>query len=87
MVRYHVPMTTLTASAARPRIFHLIDEVAESHDVIQITGKRHSAVLVSSEDWAAIQETLHLCAIPKMRESIRKGLKTPVDECATEAGW
>jgi PHD/YefM family antitoxin component YafN of YafNO toxin-antitoxin module len=61
--------------------------VAKTHEPVQITGKENNAVLVSEEDWRAVQETLYLLSIPKMRESIRQGLKTPVDKCAKEPGW
>ena len=80
-------MATLTATEARKRLYALVDDVAESHDPIQIVGKRNSAVLVSEEDWRAIQETLYLASIPEMRESIRGGLKTPVEECEEELDW
>jgi antitoxin YefM len=80
-------MTTLTASEARARLYRLVDEAAESHEPIQISGKRNSAVLVAEEDWRAIQETLHLLALPGMRESIRKGMRTPVRKCAGRPGW
>ena len=80
-------MTTLTATEARKSLYNLVDDVALSHDPIQIVGKRHSAVLLSEEDWRAIQETLYLTSIPDMRESIQKGLKTPVDECNKELSW
>jgi PHD/YefM family antitoxin component YafN of YafNO toxin-antitoxin module len=50
-------------------------------------GKRHNAVLISEEDWRAIQETLYLLSIPSMRESIRKGLKTPVGKCNVRLKW
>ena len=80
-------MTTLTVTEARKRLYSLLDQVAESHEPVQIAGKRHSAVLVSEEDWRAIQETLYLISIPGMRESIRKGLKTPVEECDEELDW
>jgi antitoxin YefM len=80
-------MPTLTATEARKKLYTLVDDVAESHDPIQIVGKRNSAVLVSEEDWRAVQETLYLSSIPKMRESIRKGLKTPVEECEEELDW
>jgi antitoxin YefM len=46
-----------------------------------ITGKKHNAVLVSEEDWSAIQETLHLVSIPGMAESIKRDLETPIEEC------
>ncbi len=52
-----------------------------------ITGKNTSAVLVSEEDWNAIQETLYLGAIPGMRESIRKGMVEPIEECSQSPGW
>ena len=80
-------MTTLSASEARKRLYNLVDEVKETHKPFQIVGKRNSAVLVSEEDWRAIEETLYLASIPSMRESIRKGLKTPVEKCHEEPGW
>ena len=80
-------MTTLTATDARKQFFTLIDDVAESHTPIQIAGKRNSAVLVSEDDWRAIQETLYLESFPNMRESIIKGMKTPVEECSMEIDW
>ena len=80
-------MPTITATEARKRLYTLVDDVAESHDAVQIVGKRNSAVLVSEEDWKAIQETLYLTSIPEMRESIREGLNTPVDECEEELDW
>jgi antitoxin YefM len=80
-------MTTLTATEARKRLYSLVDEVKESHDPIQIVGKRSSAVLVSEEDWRAIQESLYLTSIPGMRESIKKGIETPIEECDEDVGW
>jgi prevent-host-death family protein len=80
-------MTTLTATDARKRLYSLVDEVKESHEPVQIVGKRSSAVLISEEDWRAIQETLYLTSIPGMRESIQKGLKTPVEECDEKLQW
>ena len=75
-------MTTLTVTEARKRLYNLLDDVADSHEPVQIAGKRHSAVLVSESDWRAIQETLFLESMPGMKESIVKGLKTPVAKCA-----
>jgi prevent-host-death family protein len=80
-------MTILSASEARKRLFNLVDEVTDSHEPIQIVGKRNSAVLISEEDWKAIAETLYLASIPGMRKSIKKGLKTPVEKCSEEPGW
>ena len=80
-------MTTLSASEARKRLYNLVDEVKETHRPVQIVGKRNSAVLISEEDWKAIEETLYLTAIPGMRESIKKGLKTPIEKCEEKPGW
>jgi antitoxin YefM len=80
-------MTTIKATEARAKLYKLLDETAESHEPIQITGKRSNAVLISEEDWRSIQETLYLLSIPGMRESIRKGLKTPVEKCSEKPGW
>ena len=80
-------MTTLSATEARKQLYNLVDEVKDTHQPVQIIGKRSSAVLVSEEDWRAIEETLYLTAIPGMRESIKKGLKTPIDKCDKELKW
>lgn len=80
-------MTTCSATEARKNLYSLVDDVAESHAPVQIVGKRHSAVLIAEEDWRAIQETLYLTAIPGMRESIQKGLKTPVEKCDEHLKW
>ena len=80
-------MTTPTASAARAKLYRLLDEVAASHEPIQITGRRANGVLISEEDWRAIQETLYLLSVPGMRESIRKGLKAPLKGLSRTLRW
>lgn len=80
-------MQTLSASAARTNLYRLIDEASSSHQPVVITGKRSNAVLISQEDWTAIQETLFLVSIPNMRESIREGMATPVSELASQLDW
>ena len=62
-------MHTLTASEARANLYRLIDEAAESHEPIIISGKRSNAVLLSAEDWSAIQETLYLLAVPVLSDN------------------
>jgi antitoxin YefM len=80
-------MATVSATEARKRLYALIDEVRASHEPVQITGKRGNAVLLSEEDWRAIQETLHLVSIPGMRESILEGMATDASELSSEPGW
>ena len=80
-------MTTFTATEARKKIYSLVDEVNESHEAIQIQGKRGSAVLIAEDDWRALQETLYLSSIPGMKKSILKGMKTPVRKCSKKLAW
>jgi len=80
-------MQTLSASDARANLYRLMDQAAESHQPIAIKGKRHDAVLLSAQDWQAIQETLYLLAVPGMRESIKEGMAEPIDSCAKELDW
>ena len=80
-------MKSMTASEARSNLYRLLDEAAASHEPIHITGKRANGVLVSEDDWRAVQETLYLVSVPGMRESIREGMETPLDECEDTLGW
>jgi len=77
----------MTATEARKQLYKLLDDVAASHEPIEITGKRSNAVLVSEDDWRAVQETLHLLSIPGMRESILEGMTTPVEELGEKLDW
>ncbi len=71
-------MTGITATEARSNLYRLIDETAESHQPIVIMGKRNKAVLVSEEDWSAIQETLYLGLHQAGSERCKKvGLQRP----------
>jgi len=80
-------MPTLTVTEARAKLYQLINKASSDHVPIVITGKHGNAVLVSEEDWNALQETLYLLNIPGMRESILEGLNTPVEECSKDVEW
>ena len=80
-------MTTVTATEARTNLYRLIDEVAASHEPVLITGKRANAIMISEDDWRAIEETMYLLNIPGMRESIVEGLNTPLEETSEEIDW
>ena len=84
---YALDMTSLPVTQARTRLYQLLDEAADSHEPIQITGKRANAVLVTEDDWRSIQETLYLISIPGMRASIRKGMAEPLGKSSTKPGW
>ncbi len=80
-------MTTLNATEARANLYNLIDQAAETHQPIVITGKRHNAILLSEEDWSAINETIYLLSVPGMRESIKEGFEQSLDKCSRELDW
>ncbi len=80
-------MKSIAVKTARTNLYKLIDETIDTSEPIQITGKRGNAVLISESDWRSINETLYLLSIPGMRESIVKGIDTPVEKCAEELDW
>lgn len=80
-------MAILKATDARADLYNLIDEAAESHQPIVITGKRNNAVLISESDWNAVNETLYLLSVPGMRESIKEGLEEDVVACSKDIEW
>lgn len=80
-------MITYSVSAAKKQLEQLIDEVISSHQPSLIKGKHASAVLVSEEDWSAIQETLYLVSIPGMSESIKEGERVFLSDCEKKLDW
>ena len=76
-----------TIKTKQKSICELIDELSQSHRPFVIQGKNSSAVLISEEDWRSIQETLYLLSIPGMRDSVREGLNTPIENCSEELEW
>lgn len=80
-------MRTIKAGQTERSLQELLDETAGSHEPIQILSDVSNGILVSEEDWRAIQETLHLFSIPGMRESIREGMETSIEDCSKELTW
>jgi len=84
---YDKNMEAITVSEARERLYRLVGDVSGAGEPVLITGKRGNAVLLSEDDWRAIEETLYLLSVPGMRESIREGMTTQVADCAPELEW
>lgn len=80
-------MQILNTNEIRTNFDQLLDRAATSHEPILISGTHNNAVLISAEDWSAIQETLHLLAIPGMQESIKAGMAEKLSESAKELDW
>ena len=72
---------------AQQQLQQLIDSVSESQQPIAIAGQTSNAVLLSESDWASVQETLYLLSVPGMRESIREGMATPIEDCDRHLDW
>ena len=79
-----IDMLTLSAETAKSQLSEILREISLSRQPVEIASEKHRAVLIPSEDWNAVQETLYLLAIPGMRESIRTGMLTPISECEKE---
>ena len=77
----------MTVSQARSNIYKIMDETAETHQPIMITGKRNNVVMLSEEDWNAIEETLYLNSIPGMSDSIKDAMNAPNSEFSEEVEW
>lgn len=78
-------MTAISATKARENLYQLISDVNTSNSAITITNNRgKNAVLLSEDDWNAVQETLYLMSVPGLTESIMEGGKIPIDDCLTE---
>ncbi|MDF1880916.1 type II toxin-antitoxin system Phd/YefM family antitoxin [Sulfurimonas sp. MAG313] len=77
----------MTVSQARTNIYKIMDETAETHQPIMITGKRNNVVMLSEEDWNAIEETLFLNAIPGMASSIKEAMNAPNSEFSEDIEW
>ena len=80
-------MNIINVTEARAQLYSLIDEAANTHEPIVITGKRSNAILVSEDDWNSISETLYLLSIPNMRESIKEGLTENLSSCSADLDW
>lgn len=77
----------MSASEVRANIYNIMDEAAQSHEPVLITGKRNNVVMLSEEDWRAIEETLYLNSIPNMASSIQEAMKAPDSEFSEDVKW
>lgn len=77
-------MSTINITNARKDLYNLIEAVNTYHEPALIVGKRANAVLISEDDWSAIQETLYLDSIPGMTDSILDGTNEPIEDCVAE---
>ena len=77
----------MSVSQVRADIYNVMDETAQTHEPILITGKRNNVVMLSQEDWNAIEETLYLNSIPNMVSSIQESMNAPDSEFSETIEW
>ena len=77
-------MSVMNATNARNNFFKVMDEAVITHEPICVTGKNGNVMIVSEEDWKAIQETLYLLSIPNMKEKLIKGKNTLLEDCVED---
>ena len=77
-------MTSISITKARANLYKTVSDVNEYSEPITITNNRgKNAVLVSEDDWLAIQETLYLNSVPGMTQSILDSRAEDVSECTS----
>ena len=77
----------MSVSQVRSDIYNIMDETSQTHEPILITGKRNNVVMLSQEDWNAIEETLFLNNIPNMVSSIQESMNAPDSEFSDTIEW
>ncbi len=63
---YHFPESpmAITASEARKNLFSLIEKVNDDRTPTEIVSRRGTAVLLSKDDFDALEETAYLLHVP-----------------------
>jgi len=77
----------MSVSQVRADIYNIMDETAQTHEPVLITGKRNNVVMLSQEDWNAIEETLYLNSIPNMASSIQESMNASDEEFSENIEW
>lgn len=73
---------------AQQQLQQSIAPMSQPHQQIAIAGQTSNTVLLSEPDSASVaRETLYLLSVPGMRESIREGMATPIEDCDRSLEW
>ena len=74
-------MTHTNITAFRKNVFGYVNQAVTYGEVVNVTTKNGNAVIISEEDYKNMLETLHLCSIPGMEDSIKAAAAEPLEEC------
>jgi antitoxin YefM len=70
-------MNSINYSELRAKLKTTMDRVCENHEPVIITRKnRSNLVLLSYEDYSAIEETAYLLRSPKNAQRLRESIKS-----------
>ncbi|MGB5712296.1 MAG: type II toxin-antitoxin system Phd/YefM family antitoxin [Waterburya sp.] len=73
-------MDSLSLPEATQNLDNLINQITETHQPVMIKGTHNDVIVVSKEDWSAIQETIYLNSIPGYVDSIKEIIESPREE-------
>lgn len=82
-------METINVTNARTKLFGIVDLVNENHEPVKILGKRGDAVILSADDWKAIEETMYIMSVPGLADDLKKSFSEPLEDMvnADEVEW
>lgn len=77
-------MTTITATNLRKNIFELLSNTAKYNEILNVTTKDGSVVIMSEDDYQGLMETVYLHSQPKVINEILKAKAEPLENCVFE---
>ncbi|MEI2732234.1 MAG: type II toxin-antitoxin system prevent-host-death family antitoxin [Dermatophilaceae bacterium] len=66
---------SITATEARKQLFPLIEQVNNDRVAVEITSRRGNAVLISADEFAALEETAYLVRVPANAKRLLESLQ------------
>ena len=74
-------MDEVSANEFRAHLKTEVDKVVEGHRVLRVRRRRGGDfVVLSAEDWSAIEETLFLNRVPGLVESVHEAAAEPLEK-------
>ncbi len=81
-----MPSTSVSVKAARKRLGELVREVNDDAVAVEIVGKDETAVLISQDRYATLQEATFLLRSPELMDSLRREMQRSLLEAAAAPG-
>lgn len=68
-------MMTITATEARRTFFELIKQANQQHEIVEVQHKSGNAVIMSTDDYDSLQETLHLLSQSDFKQKFSQSVQ------------